>query len=132
MSRESEVKKPKEQSVTVEFESIKSLKKAIDRCSIIFFRCFIPEEFIKRNFNNYNALITIQNAMFNKSINAINILNLTIHSHASKEWHGLEDGAKQKIKELFELFCKEFCELVTEFGNQRSKSRKDSINIGKS
>jgi hypothetical protein len=123
---------PNTYDVIVDFNSLTSIKRGRDKCSIFFFKCFIPEEFIRREFDNYHMLIDYQYDMLKKAILALDILNQSVNCHISKSWETLNVDIKNQVKYNFELYCREFNEIAEEYTRKRAQYKKAIVDIGQS
>ena len=123
---------PKNYDIIVDFASLESIRKALDRCSIFFFKCFIPNELLAREFDNYEMLKDYQYDMLNKALLALDILKQALYLHKSKNWENLDSTKINEIKSSFEYYCREFNEIAEEYARKRSKFGKTIPDIGKS
>jgi hypothetical protein len=122
--------KPKTYDVIVDFKSLESIKRAMDKCSIFFFKCFLTNEFIEREFDNHNMLIDLQYDMLNKANLALDMLNQALNCHKAKSWDKLHEKIKKQFSVNFELYCREFDEIGKECAKQRVKFRKTMVPVG--
>lgn len=118
--------------ITVDFDSLASIKIARDRCSIFFFTHFIPEDVLRYNSDHYDYLITLQNSMIKKSIDVISYLNLAVLCHKNRDWDKETEEWKKGLQKEFVLHCQEFCELGIEFDNKRELYKKTLDSVGQS